>query len=66
MPRPLTERQSWERELQEELPAQLATFQAELKATPATNTARHEMRAWKIRRVTLRMAELDRRLAGAA
>ncbi len=63
MPRPLTERQAWERECHEELPAQLAAFEAELAATPPTSKVRREMREWQIRRIRRRMAELDRRLA---
>ncbi len=64
--RPLTDRQTWERECHEELPQQLAAFEADLAATPLTSKARREMREWQIRRVQLRMAELDRRLAGAS
>jgi len=63
MPRPLSEREAWERERHEELPQQLAALEAELAATPFTNKVRREMREWQIRRVRLRMAELDRRLA---
>jgi hypothetical protein len=33
MPRPMTNRQAWERELREELPGQLARYQEELAAT---------------------------------
>ena len=63
MPRPVTERQAWERELREELPALLADHQRELAATPAENRDRRERLAWQIRRVRKRMAELEVRLA---
>lgn len=65
--RPLTERQRWVRERQEELPAQLlAGFTADLIATAPTNKVPLEMGEWQIRRVRRRMAELDRRLAQEA
>ncbi len=63
MLRPLTERQTLERERDEEQPRQLAQFQAELAATASGDTVRREMKEWQIRRVRKRMAEVDRRLA---
>ena len=66
MPRPLSERQAWERERHEELPHQLATLEADLAATLRTNKVRRETLEWQIRRVQLRMAELERRLEGTS
>ena len=63
MPRPMTDRQAWERELREALPALRADHQRELAATPAENRDRRERLAWQIRRVRKRMAELEVRLA---
>jgi hypothetical protein len=65
MPRPRNERQAWEHELREELPAQLAKYQEELAATPAANQDRRERLEWQIRRVEKRMAELHARLTAA-
>ena len=64
MPRPMTERQAWERELREELPAQLAKYQEDLAATPPENRERRERLEWQIRRAQKRMAEVEVRLAG--
>jgi hypothetical protein len=61
-PRPQNERQTWERELREELPAQLAKYQEELAATPPESRERRERLEWQIRRVQKRMAELEARL----
>ena len=58
MPRPMTDRQAWERELREELPTVLADHQRELAATPAENRDRRERLEWQIRRVEKRMANL--------
>jgi len=63
MPRPVTERQAWERELREELPALLADHQRELAATPQEHNERRERLEWQIRRVEKRMAEIEVRLA---
>ncbi len=49
MPKPTNERQSLERELREELPAQLASYQQELAAGQA-DKARREWLEWQIRR----------------
>ena len=65
MPRPVTERQAWERELREELPALLADHQRELAATPAENRERLERIEWQIRRGRKRMAEVETRLTRA-
>jgi len=56
------ERQALERELREELPAQLAGHQQELAAGPADKT-RREWLEWHIRRVQKRMADVEARLA---
>jgi hypothetical protein len=60
MPRPLNERQSLERELREELPAQLAAYRRELASGLE---ARREWLEWHIRRVQKRMADVEARLA---
>ena len=60
----MTERQAWEHELREELPAQLAEYQRELTATPAPTRERREWLEWHVRRVQKRMADLQERLAG--
>lgn len=62
MVRPFNEREAWAQE-RAELPAQMATWQRDLDATHAENTARRERLAWNIRRDQKRMAELDARLA---
>lgn len=65
MPRPVSERQAWERELREELPALLADHQRELAATPQEHKERRERLEWQIRRVQKSMAELHARLTAA-
>jgi hypothetical protein len=60
MPAPTNERQSLERELLEELPAQLAGHQEELAGGQADKTRCLERH---IRRVQKRMVEIERRLA---
>jgi len=62
MPRPRNERQSLERELREESPAQLAAYRQELENAPVSKT-RREFLEWHIRRVQKRMADLAARLA---
>jgi hypothetical protein len=62
MPRPQNERQAWEHELREELPAQLVAYQQELAAGQADKT-RREFLEWQIRRVQKRMGDLEGRLA---
>jgi hypothetical protein len=59
MPRPQNERQAWERELHEELPALLADHQRELAATPPESRERRERLEWQIKRAQKRMAELQ-------
>ena len=63
MPRPMTDRQAWEHELREELPAQLAAYRKELDATPITFNERRERLEWQIRRAEKRMADVKARLA---
>jgi hypothetical protein len=62
MPRPLNERQAWEHELREELPAEVARYQQELAAGTA-DKARREFLEWHIRRVQKGMADVEARLA---
>jgi len=61
MPTPYREREAWEREPREELPTQLAGYQGELAAGRADKAGR-EFLEWHVRRVRLRMAELEIRL----
>src|SRR5260370_2064583 len=49
MPRPKNEREAWEHELREELPAQLAAYQQELAAGQGDKTRRGGLE-WHIRR----------------
>jgi chromosome segregation ATPase len=64
MPAPTNERQALERE-RDELPGQIATYQRELDATSAQNTARRERLERQIRRDRKRMAEVLARLTAA-
>ena len=61
MPRPLTDRQRWQVEL-DELPAQIARWEKELAALPA-GARRRETYEWMIRRDRLRMETLRSWLA---
>jgi hypothetical protein len=63
MPRPRNERQSLERELREELPAQLAVYRQELEDAPVISKTRREWLEWQIRNAQKRMVEIERRLA---
>ena len=54
MPTPRYDREAWTKELNEELPALLATHQRELAATPEADSERAEMRMADLR------ARLDR------
>jgi hypothetical protein len=65
MPRPRNEREAWEHELREELPAQLAAYQQELAAGQADKTSR-EFLEWHVGRVRKRMVDLEARLAALA
>jgi hypothetical protein len=56
MPRPLTERQRWQEEL-DELPAQIVRWEKEL-TTLLPGERRREMYEWMIRRDRLRMDTL--------
>ena len=62
VPRPLSDTQSLEHELREELPGQLAAYQQELDAGLADKT-RREWLEWQIRRAQNRMADVEARLA---
>ena len=64
MPAPTNERQALERE-QAELPAHVANYQRELNATPLQNRERRERLEWQIRRVRIRMADIEVRLTRA-
>jgi hypothetical protein len=66
MPRPQNERQAWEREMREELPAQLVKHQEELAATSPESRERRERLEWQIKRVQKRMIDLKTRLAADA
>jgi hypothetical protein len=63
MPRPRNERKSLERELREELPAQLAVYRQELEDAPVISKTRREWLEWQIRNAQKRMVEIERRLA---
>jgi len=62
MPRPKSEREAWEDELNE-LPALIAGHQSELDATRVEDKERRENLLWRIRRAEKRMADLRARLA---
>jgi hypothetical protein len=64
MPRSNDERQAWKDELAE-LPALIADHQAELDATHVEDKETRDHLRWRIRRDQLRMAELEKLLAGA-
>lgn len=61
MRRPRNEREAWEHELREELPAQLVAYQQELVAGHADKT-RREFLERHVRRVRMRMDDLEARL----
>ena len=61
MPAPTNERQALEME-RAELPAHVANYQRELDATPQEQGERRERLEWQIRRVRIRMAEVEVRL----
>ena len=63
MPPPRYDRQALEQERDVEIPAQLASYQRELDATPIEFTERRERLEWLIRRVQKRMARLETWLA---
>ena len=58
----MSERQAWEHELREGLPAQLAAYQQEL-AAGQWDRARREFLTWHIQRIEKRTAGLKARLA---
>ena len=62
MPRPKSEREALEQELNE-LPVLIANYQRELDVTPVDFQERHERLQWQIRRAEKRMAEIRGRLA---
>jgi hypothetical protein len=64
MPAPTNERQALERE-RAELPAHVANYQRELDATPLENRDRRERLEWQVRRVRIRMADIEVRLTRA-
>jgi septal ring factor EnvC (AmiA/AmiB activator) len=63
MPRPKSEREAWQEELNE-LPALIASHQSELDATRVEDKDRRENLQGRIRRDEKRMADLRKRLAG--
>lgn len=64
MPRPLTDRQRWQEEL-DELPAQIGRWEKELATSSRGGRVRREMYEWMIRRDRLRMGTLAKWLAQA-
>ena len=64
MPRPKSEREAWQDELNE-LPALIAGHHSELDATHVEDKDRRENLLWRIRRDEKRMAELRAKLTGA-
>ena len=66
MPTPRYDREAWTKELNEELPALLATHQRELAATPEENPERREALQWMIKQAEIRMADLRERLTRPA
>jgi hypothetical protein len=64
MPRPKSEPEAWEAELNELL-ALIAGHQSELDATRVEDKERRENLLWRIKRDEKRMAELRARLAAA-
>jgi hypothetical protein len=64
MPRPKSDREAWEEELNE-LSALIAERQKELEATRVEDQDRRENLQWRIRRAEKRMADLRARLQGA-
>jgi hypothetical protein len=61
MVRSYHERDAWAQE-RAELPEQSAALERDLDATPIENTPRRDRLAWTLRRVRMRMTELDARL----
>jgi septal ring factor EnvC (AmiA/AmiB activator) len=61
MPRPKSEREAWQDELNE-LPAVIAGHQSELDATHVEDKETRENLLWRIKRDQLRIAELKARL----
>ncbi len=57
MPRPLTDRQRWQEEL-DELPAQIAWWEKELASLAPDDRVRREMLEWMIRRARRRLETL--------
>jgi hypothetical protein len=62
MPPPRYDRQALEQERDVEIPAQIASYQRELDATPIESPERRERLEWQIRRAEKRMAEVCARL----
>ena len=63
MPRPLSERERWQQE-RDDLIQKRAEYQTELESTLMKHKSRRQFLNWHIRRMTLRLAELEKRLAG--
>jgi len=62
LPRPFNQRQSLERELREDPPAQLAAYRQELE-NGSPHKVRRERLEWQIREREKRLAEVEARLA---
>jgi hypothetical protein len=63
MPRPLTDRQRWQEELQE-LTEKAAKHRAAHAASPASDRVRRDFHEWLTRDAEKRMVDLRARLAG--
>jgi len=59
---PLTDRERWKQE-RDELIQKRAECQTELESTLTKHKSRRQFLDWHIRRMTLRLAELEKRLA---
>jgi len=62
MPRPLSDREKWQEE-RLELIQKRTEYQTELETTLMKHKSRRQFLDWHIRRMTLRLAELEKRLA---
>ncbi len=62
MPRPLSDREKWQEERLEVIQKR-AEYQSELETTLMKHKSRRQFLDWQIRRMTLRLAELEKRLA---
>jgi hypothetical protein len=63
VPPPRYDRQALEQERDVEIPAQIASYQRELEATPIEFTERRDRLEWQIRRARKRLVTVESRLA---